>query len=197
MRKPTGAVIEAFRRVGARDARLIIKAQRPLRRSDIILPERQEDLAEARRDLPDEEVAASLAATDERIRVVTGDLAADDHHALFRSADVCLAPSRWEGLGLHLYESLSFGLPLIVNDNPPANEVVVHGESGLLIDSFQIGTAPSGIPSWEPKVDCLAEAIEALMDERLRTSMSQGAARARERLPWQRTVDELGRLLER
>ena len=51
------------------------------------------------------------------------------------SADVCVAPSRWEGLGLHLYESMALGLPVITNDAPPMNEVIRDGENGLLVAS--------------------------------------------------------------
>jgi glycosyltransferase involved in cell wall biosynthesis len=196
LRKPTGAVVEAFRRVDAPNLRLIIKAQRPLQRRDLMPSEDLADLAAAGDECPGEDLAAELEATDERIRVITHDLSTDDHHAVFRSADVCLAPSRWEGLGLHLFESVSFGLPLIVNADPPANEVVTHGVNGLLVDSFQIGTAPSGIPAWEPKVDSLREAIEALADERQREALSAGAVRTQHRLPWRRTVEDLGRLLQ-
>ena len=44
-----------------------------------------------------------------------------------RAADVCLAPARWEGLGLPLYEAIAFGQPAITNDAPPMNEAIHDG----------------------------------------------------------------------
>jgi len=41
---------------------------------------------------------------------------------LYGVGDVLLAPSRWEGLGLQLYEGQAAGLPLITTNAPPMNE---------------------------------------------------------------------------
>jgi 1,2-diacylglycerol 3-alpha-glucosyltransferase len=195
-RKPTGAVVEAFRRIDAIGARLVIKAQRPLGKSDLIRPKRQRQLAKVGSDPLDENTAGQLQEADERISVVTEDLSTAEYFELFSGADVCLAPSRWEGLGLHLYESVAFGVPLIVNDIPPLNEIVRDGENGLLADSRRIGKARSGIPSWEPNVDSLSVAIESVLDRHRRAALESGVARTRDRLRWGRTVEELGQLLE-
>ena len=84
---------------------------------------------------------------DPRVEVILEDLPTAEHLALFASADVCLAPSRWEGLGLHLYEAIALGLPVITNDYPPMNEVIRDGENGLLVRSRRRGKANSGIPA--------------------------------------------------
>ena len=89
------------------------------------------------------------------------DLPTDEHLRLFASADVCVAPSRWEGLGLHLYESMALGLPVITNDNPPMNEVIRDGENGLLVRGRRRGKAKSGIPAYLPRVRELAAAMNA------------------------------------
>ena len=63
---------------------------------------------------------------------------------------MCVAPSRWEGLGLHLYEATALGMPIITNDNPPMNEVVRDGENGLLVPGSEMGGAggpPASLPS--------------------------------------------------
>ena len=75
------------------------------------------------------------AERDPRVEVVLEDLPTDEHLRLFAAADVCVAPSRWEGLGLHLYESMALGLPVITNDAPPMNEVIADGDNGLLFAS--------------------------------------------------------------
>lgn len=41
---------------------------------------------------------------------------------LYRDGDVFVLPSRWEGLGLQLFECQAAGMPLITTDAPPMNE---------------------------------------------------------------------------
>ena len=94
----------------------------------------------------------------------------DEHLRLFASCDVCLGPSRWEGLGLFLYEAVAFGMPQITNDSPPMNEVVRDGVNGLLVPDLQDDVAPSGIPSMKPDV--------AGADRRDRAARRPGRARA-------------------
>ena len=55
----------------------------------------------------------------------------DEHLRQFAGCDVCLSPSRWEGLGLPLYEAVAFGMPSITNDSPPMNEIVLDGVNGI------------------------------------------------------------------
>ena len=45
-----------------------------------------------------------------------------DNTALYDVGDVCVQPSRWEGLGLQLLECQAAGLPLVTTDAPPMNE---------------------------------------------------------------------------
>jgi 1,2-diacylglycerol 3-alpha-glucosyltransferase len=137
-----------------------------------------------------------LARKDDRIEVISDDLATPEYHGLFAGCDVCLAPSRWEGLGLHLYEATAFGMPIITNDNPPMNELVSDGENGLLVPGYPAGEAKSGIPAFEPDVGELADAIERLADDELRARLSRGALGLRDRLSWERTVASLGELAE-
>lgn len=48
--------------------------------------------------------------------------AVDSPAALYQEGDVFVLPSRWEGLGLQLFESQASGMPLITTDGPPMNE---------------------------------------------------------------------------
>jgi hypothetical protein len=41
---------------------------------------------------------------------------------LYGEGDVCVQPSRWEGLGLQMLECQAAGLPLVTTDAPPMNE---------------------------------------------------------------------------
>ena len=173
-RKPVDAVLDAFGKTRDDRFRLVIKAQ----------VERQRKKLER------------AAETDPRIEVILEDLPTDEHLRRFAAADVCLAPSRWEGLGLHLYEATAFGMPVITNDFPPMNEVVTGGVNGLLVKSTANGEAKSGIPAMDVSVRGMRNAIERLADDEARAGLAAGARRRREELPWARTVADYGRLLE-
>jgi glycosyltransferase involved in cell wall biosynthesis len=174
-RKPVAEVLKAFRRFDDPDARLVVKGQ----------VERELDTLERG------------AKRDPRVDVILDDLPADEHMRLFAAADVCVAPSRWEGLGLHLYESMGLGLPVITNGAPPMNEVIRDGDNGLLIASRRRGRAKSGIPAYATSVRRLATALREVADPSRLGELRAGVARARERLAWEHTVDDYAELVGR
>ncbi len=174
-RKPLKPILSAFTSVSGENLRLTVKAQ----------VERQ-----AKR-------LHRAAEQDPRIDVILSDLPTDEHLRLFASADVCLAPSRWEGLGLHLYEASAFGMPVITNDNPPMNEIVIDGVNGLLVSGRRRGEAKSGIPSYDPSERGLRKAIKRLADPGLRTELRRGALEQRDRLDWRHTVEGYRGLIDR
>jgi glycosyltransferase involved in cell wall biosynthesis len=173
-RKPIRAVLEAFSRTTDPRLRLCVKAQ-----------------VEKKVGLLNE-----AAERDPRIELVLDDLPEEEHLRLFAAADACLAPSRWEGLGLHFFEAAALGVPVVTNDNPPMNEVVRDGENGILVRGLPSRvSASSGLPAFDPDVDELARAIERLGDDELRASLAAGARRMREELRWDRTLADLRELL--
>ena len=170
-RKPLEETIEAFRATRGRAA--AAGRQGPGR------PAGQEGRADGSGADP------ASAARDRRIELVTEDLPTEDYLRMLAGADVCLAPSRWEGLGLHLFEATALGVPIVTNDNPPMNEVVIDGRNGLLVPGVADGTAPrSGIPAFRPDVAALTAAIERLADADLRAELAAGARARREELSW-------------
>ncbi|MDQ3759117.1 MAG: glycosyltransferase family 4 protein, partial [Actinomycetota bacterium] len=174
-RKPLETTLKAFRKAKGDELRLIVKAQ----------VERGVD------------TVREAARKDERIEVIAEDLPTEEHLRLFASADACLAPSRWEGLGLHLFEATALGLPIVTNDNPPMNEVVSDGRNGLLIRGVRSKERPrSDIGSFDPDRRALTKAIERLLDPELRAQLERGALERRGELAWDHTVTALGELLE-
>jgi len=173
-RKPLPQLLKAFRAVEGDDVRLLIKGQ-------------------VQREL---EVLDRGVRRDPRVEVVLEDLPTPEHLALFASADVCLAPSRWEGLGLHLYEAMALGLPVITNDAPPMNEVVRDGENGLLVRSRRRGKAASGIPAVLPVVRDLTRAINESREPGALERLEAGVRAARERLSWEHTVAGYAALID-
>ncbi len=96
---------------------------------------------------------------------------------LMAAFDLLLAPSLWEGFGLVLLEAMARRVPVIASRVGAIPEVIVHGETGLLI---------------EPRdVDSLAQAMARLLEDRpLRKYMGLlGAARLEERFSIERMVE--------
>jgi len=174
-RKPLAETLKAFRKAKGDDLRLVVKAQ----------IERGVDSVR------------DAARKDERIEVIAKDLPTEEHLRLFASADACLAPSRWEGLGLHLFEATALGLPIVTNNNPPMNEVVEDGRNGLLVRGTISKQRPrSDIGSFDPDRRQLTKAIERLRDPGLRAELERGALERRGELSWDRTVEALGSLIK-
>ena len=173
-RKPLEPVVEAFARTKRDDIRLVVKAQ--------VERDRLGKLSRRVR-------------KDKRIELRLGDEEWEPHLRSIAACDVCITPSRWEGLGLPLYEAMAFGQPVISNDDPPMNEVISDGLNGLLVPSHPDGTARSGIPAKRPDPEALTDAIEQLAEPGLRARLAAGAAARREELRWARTVAGFRELL--
>jgi glycosyltransferase involved in cell wall biosynthesis len=173
-RKPFPEIVEAFTRARGDHLRLLVRGQ---------VDRKANKLQQA-------------AGDDPRVRIELEDRPTSEHLRQFASCHVCLSPSRWEGLGLPLYEAVAFGMPSITNDSPPMNEIVLDGVNGICVDSVPWGEAGSGIPAFDPDFGQLTEAIELLGDEGERERLGDGALslRSGER-SWQRTVEGLERLL--
>lgn len=166
-RKPIESTVAAFKGVSAQDSRLILKSQCNFKKR-----------------------TRAAFSDDSRIEAVATDLPTDEYLKLFASSHVCLAPARWEGLGVHLYEALALGMPVVANDIAPINEVVKNGVSGLLCRSEQTGCLPSGIPIYEPNKDHLRECMEALCDFSRLAEMTAATLDHRKQFAWNRTRED-------
>ena len=124
-----------------------------------------------------------MIEADERIELRLADEPWHEHLAAVAANDVSLSPSRWEGLGLPLYEAVAFGMPTIANDDPPMNEVVVDGVNGILVPSLPDGTARSGIPAKRPDIGAMTGAIERIAEPDVLARLRNGAERSRGRPP--------------
>ena len=97
---------------------------------------------------------------------------------LLAASDAFVMPSLWEGLGLVFLEAMATGLPVLSTRVSAVPEVVVEGETGLLVPPSDAGA--------------LAAAMRAIAsDAALRARLgSAGRARVRERFGLDRMVDE-------
>ncbi len=102
-RKGTDLVLEAMRRLDSHYAHLVLHTQ-------VEYGNYAPEQAELLKDLRQKGLITMIEGT-------VPDLA-----ALYRHGDVCVYPTRHEGLGLTIAESLASGVPILVTDQPPVNE---------------------------------------------------------------------------
>lgn len=191
-RKPLGVVLDAFSAGAAPDATLTVKAQTGVRPGDLIRPREVDELSRRYRDHTGSSVEA--VAVDPRIRVVVDDLGEDAFVGEMLAHDVVVGVSRWEGLGLHLFECDALGLPLILNDMPPFDDWVAAGGNAHLVASNVIGRNAVGIDVHEPDFDSLADAFAALSRPRWHDRMP---GRRSHPPQWERFRTACGALAER
>jgi glycosyltransferase involved in cell wall biosynthesis len=175
-RKLLRPVLEAFAALEDPDARLVVKAQN--------LPPREESIQD-------------LVRADPRVQLIVGDPSLEDYHRLFSSCQVLVAPSGWEGLGLHLYEALAFGMPVVTNDAPPMNELVTDGYNGRLVASIPAGQAKTGIAAMEVDAAEITPALRDLCRPARSERMARGALeRAQGEFAWERVIERLEDVLQ-
>ena len=97
-RKGTRDTIRAFRKVDRKDVRLLVRMQK----------------------------ATELPDLDDRIEVRVGNLGSASE--LYAAGDVCIQPSKMEGLGFMVLEPACCGIPVITTDYPPMNEFILQPE---------------------------------------------------------------------
>lgn len=177
-RKGTDFVLEAFSRLPD-TARLVIHAQRDLRQA---LPGMATRIAELE--------SAS------RLELHVGDV---HEPGLYHLGDVYVYPTRLEGLGLTVAEALSCGLPAVVPDCAPMNEMVTP-ESGKLVAVERYQPRRDGFywPQGLVDVEDLRRRMEWYCANAERLPELKRAARehATQNLDWNRNGQELPAILE-
>jgi glycosyltransferase involved in cell wall biosynthesis len=76
-----------------------------------------------------EKMAGSFGITDQV--VFTGFI--DDVYSLMADLDLLVISSLWEGFGLTAIEAMALGVPVVATEVGGLPEVVLHGETGLLV----------------------------------------------------------------
>ena len=96
---------------------------------------------------------------------------------LYKTSDLFVFPSQFEGLGIVFLEAMSYGLPIVASNVGPIPEIVKNGKNGLLVE-----------PNDSSKI---AQAIETLlMNDDLRFKIRQQNIRSIQRFTWAKTACE-------
>lgn len=93
-RKGTRDTIQAFSRLTRQDIRLTVRLQKPV----------------------------PLPSVDNRVEIVIGNVTSVAE--LYASGDICVQPSKMEGIGFMVLEPACAGIPVITTDYPPMNEYI-------------------------------------------------------------------------
>ncbi|MFH2072256.1 MAG: glycosyltransferase [Actinomycetota bacterium] len=174
LRKPYQATLEAFKAVANPDIRLVIKSQ-------VEATDRTEEFR---------------IDDDPRIVEVVEDMSFEEYTAFFSSHHVCLTPTRWEGLGVWLYESIGFGQPVISTDIPPVNEVIRHGVNGLLARPVEIGRKKPDLGIYDPDIGHLTQLITEIAEPGRLQELTATLLADRPRLSWENTKGDYLALVE-
>jgi glycosyltransferase involved in cell wall biosynthesis len=128
------------------------------------------------RERPGLEAQARALGVAERVRFLGH---RDDVPELLAACDVFVLPSRYEGLPLSVLEAMAAAKPVVATAIEGTDEVVLHGETGLLV--------PPAAPS------ALAQGIRAVLADRaLAARMGQaGRARVCREFSTTRMIDEV------
>ncbi len=115
---------------------------------------------------------------------ITGALDAERLDAAYRTADLFVLPSRYEGYGMVINEAMAYGLPVLTTTGG-ALATTLPADAGLAV-------APDDTTA-------LADALQRLLDDHaLRQSLIEGARRARRRLAgWTPAIQRFMALLDR
>ena len=94
----------------------------------------------------------------------------------YKSADICVFPSRLEGFGIVILEAMASGIPIIASNTGGIREIISNGKNGML---FKPGDA-----------DALSKAILALyQDLDLRKKISQAALKTVTEYNWENIAE--------
>jgi len=75
--------------------------------------------------------------------IFTGYVEEKDKPCLYKGATALISPSFWEGFGIHVLESMSCGIPIIVSDKGSLREIA--GECGIYVKPEDIESITKGI----------------------------------------------------
>jgi glycosyltransferase involved in cell wall biosynthesis len=114
---------------------------------------------------------------------------------LYDDGDVCVQPSRWEGIGLSLLESQAAGMPLVTTNAPPMNEFAPFRavEADSVETVYLEGDLPVDARHVDP--DRLAETLRELVGADLSEASREARRFVEQRHDWRLAAAWIGSAL--
>lgn len=161
-RKPLGSTLRAYEKSGV-PSELLIKSQRPILKANLSRPIHLRQLevnfwATKNQEIGDDEIKKFG-----NVRTLSADLGAPSMGELYSRTSVLVTPSRWEGFGTHVFESIAHNIPILSNNFAPISDFLRNGISAVLTKSRAIGKTKSGILAVEPSVSDLAKGFRNIL----------------------------------
>ena len=95
----------------------------------------------------------------------------------YKSADICVFPSRHEGFGLVVLEAMASGIPIIASDIPSFREIISDGVDGKLFKTEDSGALSKAI-------------VNLSQDPQLRKELSLNAYQKASQYSWENIADK-------
>ena len=108
----------------------------------------------------------------------------DDIETLYASADFFVLPSIYEPFGNANLEALASGLPIITSRNCGVAEIITHKKEGIILEE------PSDVKA-------IAEAIDYLMDSKVRELMGQSARLLAEKFTQEQNAADMMKIYQK
>jgi starch synthase len=145
-----------------------------------------------------QQAVAEAQKTREGIVWIQAMLPVEEKIALYSHADVFCCPSIYEPFGIINLEAMACETAVVASAVGGIKEVVLPGETGLLVPLLQQSESPYEASHPEQYSHDLAESINRLMaDEPLRTRMAKaGRERAEQHFSWRAIAEKTHELYE-
>jgi glycosyltransferase involved in cell wall biosynthesis len=112
-----------------------------------------------------------------------GKVSEEDKVRLMRQSDCLVYPTRYESFGLPPLEAMAASCPVIASDLPVVNEMIQHGQNGVLVEPENPDALADGI-------------VRVLTDPALRTRLVEGGRRTLARYDEQLIISEIEQLYQ-
>lgn len=136
------------------------------------------------------QAAVAASKVPANVEIVTDDVS--DRWSIYREGDVLLAPSRWEGLGLHLYEAQACGIPVMTTNADPMRQA---GPVKLIACERAGGVNINGrsVQAWDVKIDHFAMMLRTLAGTNIEKGSDMAVEHVTNRHDIRSVVDDLFR----
>jgi len=101
--------------------------------------------------------------------------------SFMKSSDVLINATKWETIGLNTIEANACGIPAIVSNTPPMNELITNNVNGLLVNGKEVRSEQVSCPAFHIDVEDLAKKMEMCKNKLILDTLKNSARVTAER----------------